>query len=171
MDGIVFTAILLVMVFAMYAAAGFARKRLGIGAGTVKGDALRIVGKRALDRSKALYVVEIGDRYVLLGTAENSVAMIDHITPEEFARMTETEDGRDLASVSPLARLASIARPAAATDTAADGEEEGEGAAATAAPGEFMSVRQSFTYFMGKARSRRAAGTADEIEDATKETA
>lgn len=83
------TGVLLVIVVMMYLLAGVARKRLGMGAGTVAPDQLRVVGKRTLDRTKALYVVEIGNRYVLVGAAENCVSLVDHITAEEFASMAQ----------------------------------------------------------------------------------
>lgn len=136
------TAVLLGLVIGMYWLAAVARKRLGVGAGTVTSDALRVVGKRMLEPRKALYVVEIGDRYVLVGTAENSVSLIDHITADEFERMTDPAEF-NAEPANPFARLAARRRDAA-TD---EGESE--------PPQRFATVGESFAQLLSRARARR----------------
>lgn len=142
---------LLAIVAFMYWAARFARTRLGLGAGTVGPDALRVVGKRVLEPRKALYVVEIADRYVLVGTAENSVSMIDHITADEFRRMS-ADSGATVASL-----------PAAAGADAGDDD----------TPQRFMTVGESFAHFLDKARSSRRArrDVEAQVADAAREEA
>ena len=128
---------LLGLVALMYAAAAYARKKLGLGANVVAPDALKIVGKRTLDAKKALYVVEVGERYILVGTAENSVNMIDHITADEFASMTN----------------AAAVEAAAADDTevTVDGPVPAQ---------RFMTVGESFNYFLDKAKAKRTGAIA-----------
>lgn len=89
------TFVLLGVILGMYACIRFVRNRLGISSKTVAPDALKIVGKRNLDQRKQLYVVEVGERYLLVGTAENSISLIDHISAEEFAGMTNPPPAKD----------------------------------------------------------------------------
>lgn len=89
MQLLLFPLLMLGMVFALYAAARWLRGRLGLAAGTVSTESLKVVGKRVLEPRKSLYVVEVGERYILVGAAENSLTMIDHISAEEFASMAE----------------------------------------------------------------------------------
>lgn len=139
---------LLGIVAFMYWMAHMARTRLGLGAGTVAPDSLRVVGKRVLEPRKALYVVEVADRYVLVGTAEGSVSLIDHISADEFARMTDPVAADADTDTAALAAAAdSPARDAIAAATAGgDGDAQ-----------RFMTVGESFTFFLDKARTSRRA--------------
>ncbi|MCW2923625.1 MAG: hypothetical protein JWM98_1029 [Thermoleophilia bacterium] len=126
-----------------------AKRRMGVGAGTVSGSALRVVGKRPLDQKSALFVVEIaGGRHILIGSgADGSVTKVDDISPEEYARMTEDEPR----VVRPKLR---VAKAAGNDDAAADDDAEDDDDAA-AAPQKFATVGESFGLLLNKARSRR----------------
>jgi flagellar biogenesis protein FliO len=148
-----------VVIVAMYWGAAIARRKLGIGAHTVAPGALKVVGKRPLEPNKALYVVKIADRYVLVGSAEGSINLIDHITADEFSQMTDVEEAK------PAKARKAVAAAAPDDDTSAED--------APAPAGQFMSVTESFGYFLGKARGSRdasarvaaQAAAADETED------
>lgn len=116
-SALAFPVILIAIVLAMYAAMRVLRSKLGIGAGTVGSDSLRIVGKRQLDPRKALYVVEVADRYILVGAAEQSLSLIDHITADEYAVMIAPAAG-DATTGSSFAAL--LQRAKAANSTLAD---------------------------------------------------
>jgi flagellar biogenesis protein FliO len=83
------TAILIGIIVAMWLTARYARNKLGIGAGTVMPGSLKVVGRKQLEPRKSLYVVQIADRYILVGTGEHSVNLIDRITPEEYELMSD----------------------------------------------------------------------------------
>ena len=135
----------------MWWLARLARKRMGIGAGTVAGDGLRVVGKRPLDQKHSLYVVEIaGGRHILVGTSmDGGISKVDDISAEEFATMTKGES-----------------RPSPLKVAKADAGDGGEGDDsephdASDEP-RFATVGESFNALLGKARdarsSRRASG-------------
>lgn len=130
----------------MWYLARLARKRMGVGAGTVSSNGLRVVGKRPLDQKSSLYVVEIaGGRHILLGSSmDGSVTKLDDISPEEFLAMVEE----------PKAPRAPKLRVANAVD--GDGEGEGGEAEAEAAQPQFASVGESFSHFLNKAKDARA---------------
>ncbi len=143
------TLVLLIVVGAMYFAAGMARKRLGIGSGTLDHASLRVVGKRQLEARKSLYVIELGGRYVLVGTGESSVNLIDHITAEEYELMLgsgeldEDADNDDSDSDSPSGRR-----------TLRTGGSE-----------QFATVGESFAWMLDKARAARSSRHADSSDD------
>lgn len=159
MDLFVPTIGLALVVVLMYWGAAVARRRLGIGAGTVTPSALKVVGKRTLEPRKSLYIVEIADRYVLVGTAENSVAMLDHISADEFAQMVGESD--DITSrPRSTSMLRRFSRPTAVADP--DGESATDADADTPTPASadsqrFMTVGESFHHFLGKAANSRSA--------------
>lgn len=134
--------ILLAMVLVMYGLSRMARKRLGMGAGTLPQSALKVVGKRTLEPRKSLYVVDLGGRYILVGTGENQVSLVDHITAEEFAAMADEPEPV------PRPRLRVARNGAAETD--AD-------LAATGTDQRFATVGESFAHLLGKARNRTKA--------------
>lgn len=147
LDALWATLILAGMCGLMYWAARLARRRLGIGAGTIGPDALKVVGKRQLDPKKAIYVVEIGERYVLLGAAEGSVSMLDHVTPEEFASMLPEDDG----VAQKVRRLTSTAGSASDGEPGDEQRDSGDADAQ-----QFMTPKESFRHLMAKARDARA---------------
>ena len=135
--------ILLAMVLVMYWLSRMARKRLGMGSGTLPQSALKVVGKRTLEPRKSLYVVELGDRYILVGTGENQVNLIDHISADEFAAMaTDAEQAPRL-------------RVARNTSVVTDDDE----LAATGTEQRFATVGESFAHVLGKVRSRSKTPT------------
>lgn len=144
-DAIIATLVLGGMCVAMWWLARLARKRMGVGAGTVSAAGLRVVGKRPLDQKSSLYVVEIaGGRHILLGSSlDGSVSKLDDISPEEFAIMTADEP-----KIAPKLRVASAV---SSDETGGDDGEE------PAAQPQFASVGESFTHFLGKAKDARAA--------------
>lgn len=135
--------ILLAMVLGMYALSRIARKRLGVGAGTLPGSSLKVVGKRTLEPRKSLYVVEVGNRYILVGTGEHQVNLIDHITAEEYEAMAADDEDASR----PRLRIArSNPQPTATLD---------EQLEATGSEPQFATVGESFSHLLSKARSRR----------------
>lgn len=86
------TGLMIGIVLLLFVGARVLRSKVGIGAGTLDASSIRIVGKRSLEPRKSLFVVEVGERYILVGTGENSVQMLDHITAEEFALMQEKSE-------------------------------------------------------------------------------
>lgn len=159
-DAIIATLALGGLCLLMWWLARLARKRMGVGAGTVTGEGLRVVGKRPLDQKSALWVVEIaGGRHILLGSSvEGGIAKLDDISPEEFAAMTADEER----PTRPRLRIAgSKASKDAGEQGAADAEaSSGDADAATEADAEeqkFASVGESFSHFLGKAKDARAA--------------
>ena len=130
----------------MWWLARLAKKRMGIGAGTVSSDGLRVVGKRPLDQKHSLYVVEIaGGRHILLGASlEGSVTKLDDISPEEFASMLDEPKA-------PKLRVASTDDDGTRSD---DGDVDAPHATDQPA---FASVGESFSHFLGKARDARAS--------------
>jgi flagellar biogenesis protein FliO len=95
LGALAFPLLLTAGILVLYAIVRMMRTRLGIGIGTVSAEALKIVGKRQLDQRKALYVVEVADRYILIGAAENSISLIDHIGADEFAAMADPPKSED----------------------------------------------------------------------------
>lgn len=129
----------------MWWLARLARKRMGIGAGTVSGDGLRVVGKRPIDQKHSLYVVEIaGGRHILIGTSmDGGISKLDDISAEEFQYMTN--DGQRAPSLK-------VASNDDDSDTPHDASDEPR----------FATVGESFNALLSKARdargSRRASG-------------
>ena len=145
-DAIIATLVLGGMCGLMWYLARLARKRMGVGAGTVSSAGLRVVGKRPLDQKSSLYVVEIaGGRHILLGSSlDGSVTKLDDISPEEFASMV------DAPAEKPKLRVAS-----AVSSDASDDDVDGEADEDAPTP-QFASVSESFSHFLGKAKDARA---------------
>lgn len=149
-DALIATLALGGMCVLMWWLARLARKRMGIGAGTVSGDGLRVVGKRPLDQKHSLYVVEIaGGRHILVGTSmDGGISKLDDISAEEFQSMTRDE---------PRVPSLKVASPRS-SDDAQDGDEPHD---ASEEP-RFATVGESFNALLSKARdarsSRRASG-------------
>ena len=143
-DAIIATLVLGGMCVLMWWLARLARRRMGVGAGTVSSNGLRVVGKRPLDQKSSLYVVEIaGGRHILLGSSmDGSVTKLDDISPEEFSKMVDE----------PKAPKLRVASPVSSDETEADGDD-----AAAADQPQFASVGESFSHFLGKAKDARAA--------------
>jgi hypothetical protein len=146
-SAIIATLVLGGMCGLMWFLARLARKRLGVGAGTVTSAGLRVVGKRPLDQKSALYVIEIaGNRHILVGSSiDGSITKIDDISAEEFEAMTEEPRAPKLRVASPVSSDGSDA----GTDDDGDAEE--------AAQPQFATVGESFAHFLGKAKDARAA--------------
>jgi hypothetical protein len=143
------TLVLAGMCGLMWFLARLARKRMGIGAGTVAPGGLRVVGKRPLDQKSALYVIEIaGGRHILVGSGgDGSVTKVDDISSEEFAAMTADAPAR-----MPKLRVAKDTAEVDQSDTDADAD--GDDAAEKP---QFASVGESFSHFLGKAKDARAS--------------
>lgn len=158
--------ILLLMVIGMYWLSRIARNRLGMGAGTLPPTALKIVGKRMLEPRKSLYVVELAGRYVLVGSAENSITMLDRITPDEFAAMACVDDESDegeaprTALRNGLLRLVNARGASAPIDSdAAEIEsvfDEESDVPAPVREQRMATVGEGFTHLLSKARSRNS---------------
>ena len=176
-DAIFATLALGGMCLIMWWLARLARRRMGVGAGTVTPDGLRVVGKRPLDQRHALWVVEIaGGRHILLGSSlEGSVTKLDDITPEEYAAMS-SDAVKTRAPKLRLARTDATGAVGAAgaagdgapagtasdahSDSASDPASEAHGEAGEGTPEEeprFATVSESFTHFLGKAKDARNA--------------
>ena len=169
-EAITATLVLGGMCLLMWWLARLARKRMGVGAGTVSSAGLRVVGKRALGQKTSLFVVEIaGGRHILLGASiDGSVRKLDDISPEEYAVMSADEPTQ----ARPKLRVARPSTDAAQKDELAraiDGADEtgdsGEGEGEGEAQPQFASVGESFTHLLGRAkearttrRDRRASG-------------
>ena len=140
-DALIATLALGGMCLLMWFLARLARKRMGVGAGTVSQAGLRVVGKRPLDQKHSLFVVEIaGGRHILLGAGmDGGVTKLDDITPEEFAEMT------DEPVTKPKLRVAAEGRDEGADDGEAGDEPK------------FATVGESFQALLGKARSSRSS--------------
>lgn len=155
-DAIVATLVLGGMCVLMWWLARLARKRMGVGAGTVSPDALRVVGKRPLDQKNALYIVEIaGGRHILVGaSADGGVSKIDDIGADEYATMVAD----DVATTRPRPRLR-VAGTASRDSSAADGDATGDDGDPHAVDDEqrFATVGESFGMLLGKARDARSA--------------
>ncbi len=141
-DAIIATLALGGMCLLMWWLARLARKRMGVGAGTVSASGLRVVGKRPLDQKHSMFVVEIaGGRHILLGASmDGSVSKLDDISPEEYAAMVDEPKA-------PKLRVA--------TD-----DEDGD--SPVEEQQRFATVGESFQLLLGKAKdarsSRRASG-------------
>ena len=148
-DAIIATLVLGGMCGLMWWLARLAKRRMGVGAGTVSASGLRVVGKRPLDQKSSLYVVEIaGGRHILLGSSlDGSVTKLDDISAEEFAAMTAAD------AAAPKLRVASAV---SSDDTGDAGGDD-----TPAEEPQFATVSESFSHFLGKAkaaRNRRASG-------------
>lgn len=121
-----------------------ARKKLGVGRGTVTPESLRVVGKRVLEGRKALFVVEVADRYVLLGTSEDSISLLDHITADEFALMSETQDAKE---------------PRDNDFIEMDFDTDNENLGRPVEPQRFATVGESFSMLLGKAKAKKQSKT------------
>jgi len=171
-EAILATAVLGGMCLLMWALARVAKRRMGVGSGTISMNSLRVVGKRPLDQKASIYVVEIaGGRHILLGAgSEGTVTKLDDISAEEFALMSEEQP-----VATPIAaRLRMAGRPSlkaaptvAAVTTAPTGEDaiNMSESDTTDEAAKFATVGESFTHFLGKAkqarddkRDRRASG-------------
>ena len=157
-DAVIATLLLGFMCLVMWWLARLARRRMGVGAGTVSADGLKVVGKRPLDQKNALYVIEIaGGRHILVGaSAEGGISKVDDISAEEYQAMaTEPAPQR------PKLRVAGRGTPAAdATGAPVDaGSVDAESADGDDAADEqrFATVGESFQLLLGKARDARAA--------------
>lgn len=143
-DALIATLLLGGMCLAMWFLARLARRRMGIGSGTITGEGLRVVGKRPLDQKHALYVVEIaGGRHILVGTSmDGGISKVDDISADEFAEMTRDEE-----------RPTKVAKLRATDETETDETDEEP---------RFATVGESFQALLGKARdvrsSRKASG-------------
>ncbi|MCW2973233.1 MAG: hypothetical protein JWN72_1506 [Thermoleophilia bacterium] len=136
LQALIGTMILAVMVIVMYFLARIAKKRMGIGAGTIKGDALRIVGKKPLDQKSNLFVIEIaGGRHILLAaSAEGHVTKLDDISVDEYAAMVDGEAVEAAAKLRPKLKLAMpVLRPGTQAAAAAAVEPDSAVTAASVA--------------------------------------
>jgi flagellar biogenesis protein FliO len=155
------TVILVGIIVAMWLMARFARSRLGIGAGTVTPGALKVVGRKQLEPRKSLYVVQIADRYILVGTGEQSVNLIDRISADEFALMS---DEVEVASPAKTFRT-SPADEAEAGDMDADADAPAIDSPVTpdqlashlAEQQRFATVGESFSWLLNRAKTNRTA--------------
>lgn len=153
------TLVLAGMCVLMWWLARVARKRMGVGAGTVSTDALRVVGKRPLDQKNALYVIEIaGGRHILVGaSADGGVSKIDDITADEYAVMVADEP------VAPRSRpRLRVAGATEAGSTVATPDSSGDEAGGTDPHAveddqRFATVGESFGLLLGRARDARSA--------------
>lgn len=84
---LVSTLVLVAVILGLYACIRLVRGKLGVAQKTVAPEALKIVGKKNLDQRKQLYVVEVGDRYLLLGATEGSINLLDRLSSDEFAAL------------------------------------------------------------------------------------
>jgi flagellar biogenesis protein FliO len=153
-DAIIATLVLAAVCVLMWWLARLARKRMGVGSGTVSSTGLRVVGKRPLDQKSALYVVEIaGGRHILLGAGvDGTVTKLDDISLEEYEEMTADEPRAPRARL----RVASSSPSAPHLAGGRDDEDEDDDEA-SGAQQQFASVGESFTHLLGKAKDARAA--------------
>ena len=157
-DALIATLALGGMCLLMWWLARLAKKRMGVGAGTVSQSGIRVVGKRPLDQKHALYVVEIaGGRHILVGTSmDGGISKVDDISADEYARMTADSP----AAPKPL-RVASAASSDSSARTSADAGDADDAADDAAAPAaeaqRFATVGESFNMLLGKARDARAS--------------
>ena len=152
-EAIIATLILGAMCLTMWFLARMARKRMGVGAGTVSNAGLRVVGKRPLDQKSSLFVVEIaGGRHILVGSSiEGGVSKLDDISPEEFAVMTA--DDPKLLAAKPRLRLANRDSESS-VDTQEQSLDDDE-APHLSDEARFATVSESFSNLLGKAREAR----------------
>ncbi|MCB0879719.1 MAG: flagellar biosynthetic protein FliO [Thermoleophilia bacterium] len=153
-DAIIATLLLGTMCLAMWWLARIAKRRMGVGAGVVSGDGLKVVGKRPLDQKNALYVIEIaGGRHILVGASADGggISKVDDISADEYAAMVAEPEP----SSRPKLRLAGrTAKP----DVSSTGATEQTGDDDQAADEQrFATVGESFNALLGKARDARAA--------------
>ncbi|MCW2927909.1 MAG: hypothetical protein JWM86_1877 [Thermoleophilia bacterium] len=149
-DALIATLALGGMCLLMWWLARLARKRMGVGAGTVTGSGLRVVGKRPLDQRHSLFVVEIaGGRHILVGAGvDGPVTKLDDISPEEFAAMTDEPK--------PVRTPLTVA---GAPNDGDAGEPHGPHLEPESADVEqrFASVGESFSHFYSKAKDARSS--------------
>ncbi len=143
-DAIIATLLLGGMCLAMWYLARLARRRMGVGAGTINGEGLRVVGKRPLDQKHALYVIEIaGGRHIMVGTSmDGGISKVDDITPDEYAAMSNDDDRQP-----PKAAKLRVANDAD-TEDATDSDDDEQ---------RFATVGESFQMLLGKARTARGS--------------
>lgn len=160
-----FSFMMVGIVLGLYIFARVVRGKLGVGTDTLDSSSLRIVGKRPLEARKSLYVVEIGSRYILVGTAEGSVSMIDHITTEEFESMREEAE---LAIAARKESTAALVRRFNPLNPLNSKSEDDADEVAVAAEQKFMTIGESFNFFLGKAkgatRGRRTTTASDDSD-------
>ncbi len=79
---------LILIVGLIYASMFFLKKinARASGGGTV-GDIIKIVGRTFLSPKQCLYLVKIGEKYMVLGATEGSINLIDHISQAEFEEL------------------------------------------------------------------------------------
>lgn len=153
-DAIIATLALGGMCLLMWWLARLARKRMGIGAGTIAGDGLRVVGKRPLDQKNALYVIEIaGGRHILVGASAEGggISKVDDITADEYAVMMADDAA---ASKLPKLRVARSTKSESAVEDTEAVETIGDDESETP---QFATVGESFGLLLGKARESRTA--------------
>ncbi|MCZ4496582.1 MAG: hypothetical protein JWM25_1165 [Thermoleophilia bacterium] len=156
-DALLPTLILVVMCGGMWMLARVAKRRMGVGSGTIAGNALKVVGKRPLDQKHALWVIEIaGGRHILVGTGtDGAVTKLDDISTDEYALMVEDE----AQAATPKLRLARPKATATTEPAAADADGANDGDAIQVEEGpRFATVGESFQHFLGKAKNKRASG-------------
>lgn len=173
------TLVLAAFVAVLYALTHLARKRFGVGAGTISPDSLRIVGKRTLEARKSLYVIQVADRYVLVGSTESGISLIDRISVDEFATMVPQDELDHVPSVAKKRRAQEAAsadqditaldldsEPTELTLDADDADDAETLAARIRESGRSATLGEGFQYLMSKARrstsshERVAAGVA-----------
>jgi flagellar biogenesis protein FliO len=57
--------------------------RLGIARGNHRGRYFKVHGRYQLEPRKSLYVVEVGGRYLVIGSADHGINLITELSPEE----------------------------------------------------------------------------------------
>lgn len=167
------TIVMVVLVGVMWYVSKLAKNKLGVGAGSMDPSQLKVVGKRVLEPKKSLYVVEIGSRYILVGTSENGVSMIDNISAEEFDTMAQKADEKVAGTKTALARrfglAGTITTSASTTDAAAPTADNADSDEPIEEP-RFATVGESFSMLLGKARSARAAKSTTPAVGSTTDT-
>lgn len=81
-----FVKMLLVLVIVCVCAIIFLKyvlPRLGITRGGHRGRYFKVHGRYQLEPRKSLYVVEVGGRYLVIGSADHGINLITELSPEE----------------------------------------------------------------------------------------
>jgi flagellar biosynthetic protein FliO len=81
-----FVKMLLVLVIVCVSAIIFLKyilPRLGIARGNHRGRYFKVHGRYQLEPRKSLYVVEVGGRYLVIGSADHGINLITELSPEE----------------------------------------------------------------------------------------
>lgn len=160
------------MCFLMWFLARLAKRRLGVGAGTISPNALKIVSKKPLDQRSSLWIVEVGGRHILLGSSlDGGVSKLDDISDAEWEQMSApvVEGPTPLQAVRRIAS-AGMGRGgsgdvAAIAGGSADDDDPGalegtEGPHEQAEEQRFATVGESFQHLLKKARSARSGSRA-----------